>query len=916
MASVYVLGSLKLFILILSLLELGDCINQRPLRQKNSSPKLRTYSDHRPNVKFLRNAVIKNLVDNGDKKTNNESSDSMVDIRHVDREASVSQDMVVNASYNTVYTANVSKETSWTFKYPSVKNVSLAVRVWMFSANATRNYPLLFVVEEPRGIVSWQVPLAIQDEFTTFYYNNVSRTLCPYGQLSDEEYNIVVSTFSPQLVDFTILAQSQPLDVKLSTPQNTSLGPSEPRYFRFVIPDDIDSVIVKAESKDDICMILSVQKIMCPVFDLLTNVQLRGRHQTVTRKGAITLQRSASNTNGTFFVVLVATPSDFDCRTLETVIPAANFSFDRLKNVTLIIEPSISKSEFLVAVLAVSLWFLGFYIMTFVIISIYNCMFKQGNIYYSLRRKAHTRGTPTPPPELSEQSALTSPLPAENVSSQTHGATYGTILPDLVHRVQVTGSGRAVHQRSRSQPEMLSTYSLEQAQVQGHNETEQQEESSSSTSFSSLDEDDIDMLPDADREKDVFRAKTFLYLSDLSRKSTRKLSKKINLYPWNLITLAVFYALPVIQVVLTYQKVLNRTGDEDTCYYNFDCAHPLVIPYPEFRLATFNNVFSNLGYISLGFLFLLIVYRRDHLHRIQVKQSPHLIKHYGIPQHYGLFYSMGIALTMMGVLSACYHICPSYNNFQFDTSFMYVLAWILMLRIYQTRHPDINPHAHTAFFVLALAIFFVVVGVVYGTVYFWIVFVIVYCTFYLLVSVHVYYMGRYKLNFGLFRRVYNMWRNDGICCIKPMYVDRLILLLIGNGVNWFLAIFGCVIEPPDFASYMLSIFIINLMMYFAFYIVMKIRSGERLLLIPVIFTLISVILWGFSFFFFMKHVASWQLTPALSREHNAPCMLLNFYDSHDIWHFLSSMSMFFSFNMLLTLDDDLTEIPRDTIRVF
>ena len=40
-----------------------------------------------------------------------------------------------------------------------------------------------------------------------------------------------------------------------------------------------------------------------------------------------------------------------------------------------------------------------------------------------------------------------------------------------------------------------------------------------------------------------------------------------------------------------------------------------------------------------------------------------------------------------------------------------------MLRIYQTRHPDINPHAHTAFFVLALAIFFVVVGVVSLLVY-------------------------------------------------------------------------------------------------------------------------------------------------------------------------------------------------------
>lgn len=38
---------------------------------------------------------------------------------------------------------------------------------------------------------------------------------------------------------------------------------------------------------------------------------------------------------------------------------------------------------------------------------------------------------------------------------------------------------------------------------------------------------------------------------------------------------------------------------------------------------------------------------------------------YGIPKHFGLFYAMGIALMMEGVLSACYHICPNYSNFQF-----------------------------------------------------------------------------------------------------------------------------------------------------------------------------------------------------------------------------------------------------------
>ena len=44
------------------------------------------------------------------------------------------------------------------------------------------------------------------------------------------------------------------------------------------------------------------------------------------------------------------------------------------------------------------------------------------------------------------------------------------------------------------------------------------------------------------------------------------------------------------------------------------------------------------------------------------------MQHYGIPQHFGLFYAMGIALVMEGVLSACYHVCPSYSNFQFGES--------------------------------------------------------------------------------------------------------------------------------------------------------------------------------------------------------------------------------------------------------
>ena len=47
-----------------------------------------------------------------------------------------------------------------------------------------------------------------------------------------------------------------------------------------------------------------------------------------------------------------------------------------------------------------------------------------------------------------------------------------------------------------------------------------------------------------------------------------------------------------------------------------------------------------------------------------------LLQYYGIPQHYGMFYAMGAALIMEGVLSGCYHVCPNHSNFQFGKSFI------------------------------------------------------------------------------------------------------------------------------------------------------------------------------------------------------------------------------------------------------
>lgn len=47
-----------------------------------------------------------------------------------------------------------------------------------------------------------------------------------------------------------------------------------------------------------------------------------------------------------------------------------------------------------------------------------------------------------------------------------------------------------------------------------------------------------------------------------------------------------------------------------------------------------------------------------------------------------------------------------------DTSFMYMIAGLCMLKLYQKRHPDINASAYSAYACLAVVIFFSVLGVV------------------------------------------------------------------------------------------------------------------------------------------------------------------------------------------------------------
>ncbi|NXG34180.1 SIDT1 protein, partial [Dromaius novaehollandiae] len=755
-----------------------------------------------------------------------------------------------------------------------------AVRVYVNSSSENLQYPVLFVVRQQKGVLSWQVPLIFRGLYQrTYNYQEVSRTLCPSeptpeAGLSEQIIFVDVASMAPFDIAYELLVtRLDNFQLETNKAFNFTASPSQPQYFLYKFPQDVDSVIIKVVS-DAVypCSVVSVQDIVCPVYDLDHNVEFNGVYQSMTKQAAITVQKK-DFPGEQFFVVFVIKPEDYAC---GGSVPSSlrgngnrTWNLQRTKNLQVTIVPSIKKSVYVQAMFFSFLSFLSFYLGSVIV----------AFVHY-IRLTGSYR-----PVSIAGSGIMTSSHPI--TASTPEGSSYG-----------------AIDESSSSGGRQLSS-------------PERGPQAGSDTDSSVEEESDFDTMPEIESDKNVIRTKVFLYLSDLSRKDRRIVSKKYKIYFWNIITIAVFYALPVIQLVITYQTVVNVTGNQDICYYNFLCAHPLGV------LSAFNNILSNVGHMLLGFLFLLIVLRRDILHRRAMEMKDIYTLDYGIPKHFGLFYAMGIALMMEGVLSACYHVCPNYSNFQFDTSFMYMIAGLCMLKLYQTRHPDINASAYSAYASFAVVICLAVLGVVFGKndMWFWVIFSMIHVLASLALSTQIYYMGRFKIgkccDLGIFRRAAMVLYTDCIQqCSRPMYMDRMVLLIVGNLVNWSFAIFGLVYRPRDFASYILGIFICNLLLYLAFYIIMKLRSSEKLLPIPLFCIVATAVMWAAALYFFFQNLSSWEETPAESREKNRPCILLGFFDDHDVWHFLSATALFFSFLVLLTLDDDLDTVRRDKIPVF
>ncbi|UJR08524.1 hypothetical protein I4U23_012787 [Adineta vaga] len=722
---------------------------------------------------------------------------------------------------------------------------SMAVRVITnMTYKAEQESPLLIVVRQIRGVISWTLPYTFTNGMI---YSSSSRILCLQNEINRTQAHtsrifIEISTSNNALIDYSLqLENITEFLLQTGVSRQFFVSPAMPIYYKFTFPPDIANVFIDVRSNDQLCTVVSVQSFDCPVYDVSEIGTRQGHYQTMASIASFNVYASEFPKRNTFLLVFLVKPTDADClndQEQTNIRPSGVVDVQRRKNATVTIQPPTNYNFLYIAIFTTIGLFLLIYFFAFTI------MCKHPDIYDHL--------APEHLPLLEERTER------EITERKNNEQRYQTFQGE--ENVESTSSNECEH--SGGPIEVIETSNV-----------------------------------------------GYVTVSDLCVKDYDYLKQQFRIFPQTMLTVAIFYSLPVIQLVLQYQLNIDASGNEDICYFNFLCTRQFAM------LTAFNNVFSNIGYCALGVLFLIIVYRRDMAYARFLTRYPAIGKEYGIPQHFGLFYAMGIGLFMEGLMSGCYHICPSKQNFQFDTSFMFIIAVLNIIKIYQTRHPDINPRSSGSFSFLAVIILVTVIGVYYDEQWFWITYACIHILSCLAFTGKIYYMGRLKVTFRVHIHLYRLVRENGFFS-RPRYLNRMMILIPANCINIAFALYGAIVQPESFPNHLLFVFLGNLAIYLIYYILMKLIHREHFTRFSILFLLLAIFFWSTSLYFFYQEVKSYEVQPAISRMRNRACILLNTYDVHDIWHILSSFSLFFSFLTLLTLDDGIRKTRRKELAAF
>ena len=136
--------------------------------------------------------------------------------------------------------------------------------------------------------------------------------------------------------------------------------------------------------------------------------------------------------------------------------------------------------------------------------------------------------------------------------------------------------------------------------------------------------------------------------------------------------------IDAFQFVFENWYTMIQEGDRDNCYYNDFCYRVANHDIP------FNLMISNLTYIVHGLILVVWVLILETKVNVRCQSGRDAVEATAMKKRY--FFSIGYAfswgLVFEGLFSTLYHFCPSRFTFQFDSAFMFIIAGLTVLLLY------------------------------------------------------------------------------------------------------------------------------------------------------------------------------------------------------------------------------------------
>ena len=398
------------------------------------------------------------------------------------------------------------------------------------------------------------------------------------------------------------------------------------------------------------------------------------------------------------------------------------------------------------------------------------------------------------------------------------------------------------------------------------------------------------------------------------------------------------------QFVYADWYLMIQEGDRDHCYYNDFCYRVLYYDIP------FNLMSSNFAYILHAFILALSVWYMEsellaRCKKIRQTQPPPVAENAecnSTEAHkrrisFSIGYAFSWALLFEGLFSMLYHLCPTKMTFQFDLAFMFVISGLIVVVMYngiQLNHAgERGGHVGASNFYLGFIVPLYILNYLGSLNHSkeGLIPTAAWATPLALWAFFIFNWVGYKLYLENWCLLI-LWRwvvkNCRLQCVgshswnpnnyspQNVKVGKFVCLMIGLIVALLMF---CLFSVTKYIGSLPHALLFTCILESVIVICWKLRKccclwrdlGYKKFPCVIIYVLTTLAL-GFSAlaFFIGFPTTDKAETPEISRNKNHKCIIIDFYDYHDLWHILSSFALLMGVHIVMFASYDPDTITR------